>query len=105
MILREKDRLEIIAIADRTLKTPLEIMTYGSRVTGEAHDTSDLDLAVRCKNGKPLEFLELSRFKQAIEDSSIPIIIQVFDWFLLPESFQHNILQKFEVLWEREYTQ
>jgi len=99
MFLREKDKQQLLAIASRTLHTPLEIWAYGSRVNGDAHDTSDLDLVVRTQNLSRLNYSEFYAFKEALEQSTIPILIQVFDWVNIPESFQQNIRKGYEVLW------
>ena len=50
MIIRQKDRNLIITLAKENLKQELKILAYGSRVNGEAHDTSDLDLVLVSKN-------------------------------------------------------
>ncbi|MDQ6990277.1 MAG: nucleotidyltransferase domain-containing protein [Mariprofundaceae bacterium] len=102
MILREKDKQQLLAIASRTLHTPLEIWAYGSRVNGDAHDTSDLDVVLRTKGLNPLNHSEFFAFKEALEESTIPILIQVFDWAGIPESFQKNIQRRYEVLWRCE---
>jgi len=52
MLIREKDKLKIIDLASQNIKTSCEIWAFGSRVNGDAHDTSDLDLViVSAKNG------------------------------------------------------
>ena len=38
MNLREKDRVRIIALAEKSFKSPFEIWAYGSRVNGDNHD-------------------------------------------------------------------
>jgi hypothetical protein len=38
MILREKDKIQLINIATQTIKTPSQIWAFGSRVNGDAHD-------------------------------------------------------------------
>ena len=74
-----------------------EVWAYGSRVTGESHDGSDLDLVVRGPELKPLGdgFLQLL---DAIEDSNIPISIQAHDWARLPESFHAEIERDYVVV-------
>ena len=73
-----------------------EVWAYGSRITGESHEGSDLDLVVRGPDLKPLEdgFFELL---DAIEQSNIPILVQAHDWARLPESFHHEIERDFVV--------
>ena len=98
MILRNKDKQHILAIASHTIKTPIEIWAYGSRVNGSAHETSDLNLVLRTKDLKALNSSEYNDFKLKLEQSTIPILIQVFDWADMPPSFQNNIVQGYEVL-------
>ena len=68
----------------------VEVWAYGSRVNGESHDGSDLDLALR---GPALEPLDGGYYDlvEAIEKSSIPILVQTHDWAMLPESFHREI--------------
>ncbi|MBN2825227.1 MAG: nucleotidyltransferase domain-containing protein [Campylobacterales bacterium] len=99
MILRTKDRDSIIKIAQQSLQTPLEIWAFGSRVNGDAHDTSDLDLVIKSKSGKKLNIHEFVGFKEALRDSNIPILIDLLDWYRIPQSFHQNILNNYEVLY------
>ena len=68
----------------------VEVWAYGSRVNGESHEGSDLDLALRGPALKPLDggFYDLL---EAIEKSNIPILVQAHDWAMLPESFHREI--------------
>ncbi len=77
-----------------------EVWAYGSRVTGESHDGSDLDLVVRGPELKPLGhgFFDLL---EAIEKSNIPILVQAHDWARLPESFHEEIEREYIILQER----
>ncbi len=98
MLLREEDRLKIDEIARKTLKTPLEIWAFGSRVNGDAHDTSDLDLVLVTESKKRVDIGEFMSFKDGLQGSNIPILVQVLDWNRIPESFHDNILNSYEVL-------
>lgn len=100
IIIRDKDRQSIEQIADETVATPCEIIAYGSRVDGTAHDTSDLDLVIKSKDGKALGIDELIAFKDAMQNSTIPILVQIFDWYRVPESFRDGIISNCEVLCE-----
>lgn len=98
MKLREQDKIRIENIVKQTLHTPLEIWAYGSRVNGDAHDTSDLDLVILTKSKKKLDIDEFMSFKTALQKSNIPILVQVVDWNRIPESFHKNILSNYEIL-------
>jgi predicted nucleotidyltransferase len=97
--LRKKDRENICRIAENCFKDPIEIWTYGSRVTDDSHDASDLDLVIRTSDLKPLDWRELMDFQEQIRESNIPIVVQAFDWAKLPDSFHTNILKKYELLY------
>ena len=98
------DRLHLPQRIRRTLEGLLrehvpeaEVWAYGSRITGESHEGSDLDLVVRGPDLKPLEdgFFELL---EAIEQSNIPILVQVHDWARLPENFHADIERDYVAL-------
>lgn len=97
MLIREKDRQAIIGIAKEVINTLIQILAYGSRVNGRAHETSDLDLVIINKNNQSLDWDVLQAFKDRLQDSTIPIIVQVMDWFLIPERFRQNILTHSEL--------
>lgn len=96
MLIREKDKKQIIYLAQKTLKQPSKVWAYGSRVSGEAHDMSDLDLVMVSKDGEKADIGEFLNFKEALQNSNIPILIQVLDWNRIPESFHKNILANYE---------
>ena len=98
MILRERDREQLLKFAAQAFKTPIEIWAYGSRVDGTAHETSDLDLVLRKKDLSPIDIQEISDFEELVKESNIPILVQIFDWARLPQSFHKSILKKYVVL-------
>jgi predicted nucleotidyltransferase len=100
--LKPKDHETLCTIAKQCFKTPIEIWAYGSRVNGDSHDASDLDLVIRTADLAPLVFGELLEFQEQLQESNIPILVQVMDWNKIPESFQSNILKKYEVVYSNE---
>ncbi|WP_448518065.1 nucleotidyltransferase family protein [Rhodoflexus sp.] len=90
MLLRDKDRRALCEIF-KTSPVPIEVWAYGSRVNGTAHDTSDLDLAIRTFDLTPLPLAVFTDLKAQIRESNIPILVDLFDWTKLPESFQHSM--------------
>ncbi len=101
MLLRNKDRESLISIFSQ-IDIPFEVWAYGSRVNGTAHDGSDLDLVLRSKNGKEIPFDIFMVLKDKIKHSNIPIIVELFEWSRLPESFHKNIEARYEVLYRNE---
>ena len=53
-----------------------EVWAYGSRVNGQAHDASDLDIVVRAPALRPVG-TALSALRTALQDSNVPILVQV----------------------------
>lgn len=70
-----------------------EVLAYGSRVQGTAHQGSDLDLVVRNPSDTEKPQPNLSSLQQAFSDSKLPILVDVLDWAMIPESFRDEILR------------
>lgn len=96
--LPERYRQQLLALLEAYVPEA-EAWAYGSRVQGTHHDASDLDVVLRGPNLAELgaEFLELV---EAVRESTIPILIDVFDWARLPESFHREIEREYVVLKE-----
>lgn len=103
MLLRDKDREKLIAIFSG-VDTAFEVWAYGSRVNGDAHDGSDLDLVIRTPDLQKLPVDVFLLLKDKIQHSTIPIIVELFDWAGLPESFHRNIMARHEVLYSNIHT-
>jgi len=86
---------ELIA---RHLPPAVAVWAYGSRVNGDAHDGSDLDLVLRGSDSQALPAGVANRFCEALTDSNLPIFVDVHDWALLPASFHPRILTRYEVV-------
>lgn len=95
--LREKDYKKLCSLVKEYFTTPVEVWAYGSRVTGKNHEGSDLDLVVRGDGSKAFHW-DFAEFRDALEESTIPILVDVFSWDRIPESFQKNILKQYEIL-------
>ena len=76
----------------------IEIWAYGSRVNGQSHDGSDLDLVLRGPNLAETPALQLADFKDALRYSTLPFLVDVHDWARLPESFHRRIEREYVVL-------
>ncbi len=68
-----------------------EVWAYGSRITGEGHDASDLDLVLRNPADLRAGFRTLADLKEAFIESNLPIRVDVMDWARIPESFHREI--------------
>lgn len=83
---------ELITIF-KTVTPNGKILAYGSRVNNTAHEGSDLDLALVGKG-------DLAKLKSALEESSIPFLIDTIKFENVPESFQKEILKNHVVLYQ-----
>lgn len=97
LYLRDKDKQRFLKLLTELLPT-VTAWAYGSRVKGEAHDTSDLDVVLRSTDLTPIPFEELDTFLQALNDSNIPILVEARDWARLPTSFHEEILKNYIVI-------
>ena len=100
------DRLELPLRYRRELEALLrehvpdaEVWAYGSRVSGESHPASDLDLVLRGPDLEPLGH-GFAGLLEALEESNIPILIQAHDWARLPQSFHREIERDYVVVQE-----
>ena len=77
-----------------------EVRAFGSRVNWTAKDYSDLDLAVVGK--ERLDPQCLSQLTEALENSDLPIRVDVLDWHAISEKFRKVIEKQFEVVQKAE---
>jgi predicted nucleotidyltransferase len=99
LFLRDKDKQQLLQLLAHYLPS-VTAWAYGSRVNGDAHDTSDLDVVLRSADLTPIPFDELEDFLEAVRESQIPILIEARDWARLPTSFHTEILKNYCVLRE-----
>lgn len=94
----ELSRLDLPAQHLATLKAILanqipqaQVWVYGSRVTGQAHEGSDLDLVLRNTHNLKQDVTGLDGLIAALQESNLPILVDAHQWASLPESFHQNI--------------
>ena len=76
----------------------VEVRAFGSRVTGTARETSDLDLAI--VGHDRLDQRTLTKLKLAFEESDLPFRVDVVDWQAIDEGFRRIIENQFEIVQE-----
>ena len=87
-------RPEWLAIIQPIIATYLpesEVLAYGSRVTGTAHEGSDLDLVVRNSHKPLMPTHNLGKVRDAFSESNLPILVDILDWAQIPENFREEI--------------
>ncbi len=78
-----------------------EVWAYGSRVSGGSHPGSDLDLVLRHPSGLRIPLRQYWDLAEALDECSLPILVQVHDWAGLPESF-HREIERAHVVLKKE---
>ena len=74
----------------------LEVRAFGSRVSWNARETSDLDLAVM--TDEPLGIDCTAELRAAFTDSDLPFRVDIVDWATASENFRKRILAQHVVL-------
>ncbi|HNW83402.1 MAG TPA: nucleotidyltransferase domain-containing protein [bacterium] len=96
MIDLSQKHLEIIKEILKKHVPDCEVRVFGSRVKGAAKSYSDLDIAIAGKEKIPRK--KIHEIKEAFEESSLPIRVDVVDFNSISKEFQEVICQKYEVL-------
>lgn len=81
----------------RTHTPEAEVWAYGSRVNGDGHDGSDLDLVVRNPIDLEPPHKELGALRGALSESNLPMLVDVLDWARIPEHFR-RVIEKHHVI-------
>jgi predicted nucleotidyltransferase len=77
------------------LSQKAQVWAFGSWVDGSAHDASDLDLAM-VDFGRADD--DIMALRDAFRESNVPFHVDIFDYKLLPKSFQEEISKKYVVI-------
>ncbi|EKD27868.1 MAG: DNA polymerase beta subunit [uncultured bacterium] len=72
-----------------------EIWAFGSRVTGNMKEYSDLDLAIISKDSIPSKTLALIRYE--LSESNLPFKVDILEWNSLSENFRAIIEENHEI--------
>lgn len=75
-----------------------EVWAYGSRVNGEAHEGSDLDIVLRNPIDLQAAVSGAAELKEAIQASHLPMLVEVHLWANFPPAFHRNIEACYVVL-------
>ena len=66
-----------------------QVFAFGSRVSGNPRQYSDIDLAIA--SPQPLGLRKLRQLKDAFEDSDLPICVDIVEWSLADADFRSAI--------------
>jgi predicted nucleotidyltransferase len=77
-----------------------EVWAYGSRVNDTAHEGSDLDLVLRHPTDLNQDVDGWLELKEALQESRLPILVEIHLWAHLPTAFHDEIERCFVVVQE-----
>ena len=75
-----------------------EVWAYGSRVTGDAHEGSDLDLVLRHPQNLAQDVAGWFELKEALQESTLPLLVETHLWARLPAAFHAEIERAYVVV-------
>ena len=78
----------------------IEVWAYGSRVSGDCHSGSDLDLVLRAPKLSKISSSKMNDLRTVFTESAIPFLVELRDWAVLPESFKKEIESNYVVLFK-----
>jgi len=91
--LKPEHRIIVLDILRAHLPQDAKVWVFGSRATGRARRGSDLDLAIDV--GQALSSKTEYALKFAFEDSDLPWMVDVVDWWSVRDGvFRHNVEQE-----------
>lgn len=76
-----------------------EVWAYGSRVVGGAQECSDLDLILRNRADLKQDVEGWFDLVDALQASTLPILVDVHLWFRFPQRFHRNIEAAYVVVY------
>jgi predicted nucleotidyltransferase len=68
-----------------------QVWAYGSRVKGGGHEGSDLDVVLRHTPDPTQDVAGWLALKEALQNSALPMLVEVHLWSRLPAAFYDNI--------------
>lgn len=75
-----------------------EVWAYGSCVSCDAHEGSDLDLVLRNPANLFADVEGFAELQETLQQSSLPMLVETHAWARLPEPFHRNIEQEYAVI-------
>ena len=92
------DHLRLLLDVLEAYAPETEVWAYGSRVNGGGHEGSDLDIVVRNPAGLDQPQRKLYLLRDALDESNLPMLVDVLDWARLPEDFRQEIERRHVVV-------
>lgn len=92
----KKEYKEQLIVLIKKYQPICKIYLYGSRARGDYSQGSDIDLALDA--GRKIEPKTISLIKEAIEESTIPLFVDIIDLNAVTPEFKNKII-KDVVIW------
>jgi predicted nucleotidyltransferase len=92
---------DFLALLRESLKrhvSEAEVWAYGSRVSGTAHEGSDLDLVLRHPQDLKQDVANWVELKEALQESRLPMLVEIHLWSRLPPAFHEEIERQYVVV-------
>ena len=93
MIKLSEKELRIVKDILKNYASDYEVLVFGSRVAGNTHEYSDLDIAF--KGTDKIDLLVLAAIKEEFQNSDIPFRVDVIDFNRISSEFQSIILKNY----------
>ena len=90
------EQLQLVKDILRQHLPGIEVRAFGSRVSGDCKEWSDLDLVVM--TAESLSLFRLMDVRIAFEESDLPFSVDLLDWQHTDEEFQRLIAQDYKVI-------
>ena len=81
-------------VADELRGYPVDVYLFGSRARGDAGIGSDVDIAVDAKGSLPST--ALVKLRSALEESNVPLFVDVVDLRATSPTFRDSVLREGE---------
>lgn len=94
-VILTSEQLRLVLSLTQTHLPGVEVWAYGSRVRGNPRRYSDLDLVAFTE---PEQSSQANDLREALEESDLPIRVDLFLWHELPDSFHREIEKEYAVL-------
>ncbi len=93
MIKLSEKELRIVKNVLKNYVSDYEVLVFGSRVTGNTHKYSDLDIAIR--GADKIDLLVLAAVKDEFQNTDLPFRVDIIDFNRITPEFQAVILSNY----------
>ncbi|KUO49286.1 MAG: hypothetical protein APF76_15900 [Desulfitibacter sp. BRH_c19] len=95
MIKLSEKELQLVKNILKNYVHDFEVLVFGSRVNGNTHEHSDLDIALRGPD--KIDLLLLADIKDEFQNSDLPFRVDIIDFNRISPEFQKVILENHKI--------